>query len=317
MLKEISSFLARVGITLFAFWWIFRMVEVESLKEALRSADMSWLLVSLAFFTAAQLAGIIRWALLVPKHAAVTFGFLTNAYFVAAFFNTILPTTVGGDVVRGYDLIKATGEWKNSLASVLMDRLLGVAGFLAFGVAAWVGFPPAREDPVIRIGFYGFCGVVALTFSILGSRKMLQTLLRPFSKIGLGTLHSHAKQFQESLLAYFKQPKRLLPAFGMSLLVQTLAILMFAAVVKAFSLPIPLLFLILAVPIIVTISQLPISLNGWGLREGATILMLQRINIEPAQALSVSLLCGVIPLASGVVGGLLFLARQKRRKKRA
>ena len=316
MLKEVVSFLARVGVTVFAFWWIFRTVDVESLKTALAAADLNWLFISLGLFTAAQFAGITRWALLIPKHRTLTFPFLTNSFFVASFFNTILPTTIGGDVVRGYDLIKATGEWKTSLASILMDRLLGVSGFLVFGLAAWIGFPPAREDPVMQIGFYSFCGVVLLTYCILGSRRMLQTMLLPFSKIGLGTLQSHAKQFQTTLFAYFNPPQQLLLAFGMSLFVQTLSILMFAAVVKAFSLPIPLMFLILTVPIIVTVSQLPISLNGWGLREGATILILQRINIDPAQALSVSILCGVIPFVSGAVGGLLFLARQKKRKKK-
>lgn len=315
MPKGAVSFLIRAAITAFAFWWIFRLVDLGSLQQTLRSADPNWLGVAVALFLLAQVFGIGRWQLLVPRHPAVRFPFLANSYFVASFFNTILPTTVGGDIVRGYDLIKATGEWRHSLASILMDRLLGVSGFLAFGLAAWVLFPPAREDPVVRTGFYGFCGVVLVTYAVLGSRRLLQAMLKPFSKVGLGTLQSHAKQFQESLLSYLAAPSRLIAALGMSFIVQILSIAMFTAVVKAFALPVPLLFLVLVVPIIATLSQLPISLNGWGIREGVTILLLQRIQIDPAQALSVSMLGGVIPFTSGILGGILFLARRQKKRR--
>ena len=118
------------------------------------------------------------------------------------------------------------------------------------------------------------------------------------------------------MLAYFRRPKTLLAAFGISLVVQSLAILMVAAVSKALALSIPLVFFILIVPIILTISQLPISLNGWGVREGATILLLKRIGVGAPEALSLSLVCAVIPLLSGAIGGILFLTRQRRKKAR-
>jgi len=179
---------------------------------------------------------------------------------------------------------------------------------------AWAVYPPAREDPVIRAAFLIYCGIVGLTFLVLGSRRVLQASLRPFGKIGLGQLKSHAQQFQESLLGYLRRPKVLLSAFGVSLVVQLLAIGIFAAVSKALALPIPLVFLILIVPIVMIISQVPISLNGWGVREGATILLLKRMGVGAPEALSLSLVCAVIPLLAGGIGGILFLMRRRRRR---
>lgn len=256
---------------------------------------------------------VLRWRLVTPAHRRLTVPFLANAFLVGCFFNTILPTTVGGDVVRGYDLIKATGRWRESLASILMDRMLGVSSFLFFGVAAWAAFPPAREDPMLRSGFYGFCAVVTLSFSVLISRRLLRGLFRPFARIGLGQLESHAKQLQETLREYLRDPKRLLAAFGVSMGIQALTISMFIAVARALDLPIPLLLLILVVPIVVTVSQLPISLNGWGIREAAVVLLLGRIGIGAPQALSLSLLSAVIPLLSGVAGAAVFLTRRRRK----
>ena len=293
------------------------MVDLSALGATLAGADRGWLGGSFFIFFLTQWAAIARWSMLVPKHPALTWPFLTNSYFVGSFFNTFLPTTVGGDVVRGYDLIKATGQWRESLASVLMDRLLGLTGFGLFALAAWGIYPPLRQDPVIRLGFFSFCGLVAATFAVLGSRRVLRAMLRPFGKIGLGVLQSHATQFQESLLSYFRHPKRFSGAAATTILVQMLCIGMFAAASKALYLPIPLSFLILVVPIIVTVSQLPISLNGWGIRELVTIQLLGRIGVGQAEALALSLLCASIPLSAGLIGGILFILRKRKKPRKS
>ncbi len=314
MLNRVLSLVGRAAITALAFWLIFRNVDVASLRDAFSTANRAWLLAAVVFFSLAQLGCVTRWRMLVPPHPALKWKFLVNSYLVASFFNTFLPTTVGGDVLRSYDLIKATGQWRESLASVLMDRLVGLATLMGLGLAAWLSFPPARTDPVLRGGFFGFCLIVLTGIGFLSSRRVLHTALRPFGKIGLGQLQAHAKQLQESLLAYFHEPKRLLKAFGISLGTQVAAVPMFVAISRALHLQVPILFFILVVPIVITVSQLPISLNGWGIREGATILFFQRIGIEPARALTFSLICATIPLLAGAIGGILFLLRRRRRR---
>ena len=313
ILRSMPALALRLGITGFAFWWIFRKVDFGSLRQVLSSADPTWLAAGLLFFFVSQLGCITRWSMLVPRHRALNWPFLADSFLVGQFFSMFLPTTVGGDVVRGYDLIKATGEWKESLASILVDRLTGFVGFLAFALVAWAGFPPARQDPLIRTAFAGFCGLVAVTFAVLGSRRVLQGMLVPFGKIGLGQLHSHAKQFQDALRAYLGRPKRLAAAFGVTAVIQVAAILMYAAVCRALHLAVPLAYLVLIVPIIITISQIPVSLNGWGIREGATVLFLGRIGVATEQALSLSLVCAFIPVFSALLGAALFLARRRRK----
>ncbi|MBI3312001.1 MAG: flippase-like domain-containing protein [Candidatus Omnitrophica bacterium] len=312
--KTALTLLLRTGITLFAFWWIFRKVDAAEVRQTLGSADRFWLVMTVGVFFASQAGCILRWRFLVPAHPGLKLPMLANSFFVGSFFNTFLPTTVGGDVIRGYDLIKITGEWRGALASILVDRLLGLVGFLSFALAAWVALPTAREDPMIRATFIGFCLLVAVTFSVLGSRRLLRTLLRPFGKIGLGQLQSHAKQFQETLRDYVLHPARLLKALAVTLTIQVLAILLYAAAAKALRMPVPLMYLILVVPMIMTISQVPVSLNGWGIREWATVLFLGRIGVSGHEAISLSLICALIPLLSGVIGAALFLGRQRRKK---
>lgn len=313
--KAALSFLLRAGITLFAFWWIFREIDLATVRQTLSSADRFWLAVTVAFFFVSQAGCVLRWSFLAPAHPGLNLRVLADSFLVGSFFNAFLPTTVGGDVIRGYDLIKITGEWRGSLASILVDRLLGLVGFLIFALAAWAALPAAREDPMIRTGFAGFCLLVGVTFAVLGSRRVLGTLLRPFGKIGLGQLQSHAKQFQDALRGYIQRPSRLLKGLAVTAAVQILAIGIYAATAKALHLPIPLIYLALVVPIIITLSQVPISLNGWGIREWATVLFLGRVGIPGHEALSLSLICALIPLLSGGVGAVLFLGRRRGRKR--
>ncbi len=314
-LRTVFSFLIRLGVTAAAFWWIFRGVDFVSLKQTILGANHAWFGFALALFFLAQFACIWRWHLLVPAHPSLTLPFLTNSFLVGNFFSSFLPTTVGGDVVRSYDLIKATGQWKEPLASVLLDRLIGLAAMVVMASAAWAVFPPARTDPVLRFGFLLVCGVLFAALAVLGSRRVLRATLKPFKKIGLGQLETHAKQFQESLLSYRHRLKVVLSALGISIVIQVLSIGIFAAIAQGIYSPIPLLFLVLIVPILFTVSQLPISLNGWGVREGATILFLARIGVEAHQALTISLIGGTLPLLSGAIGGILFLMRKVRKRR--
>ena len=311
--KNLLGLLGRLGITLFAFWWVFRSVDFSVLREIFRAAGIRWLLLGVGLFFAGQIGCIVRWWLLAPRHPSLKWPFLANSFFVGNFFNMFLPTTVGGDVVRGYDLIKATGEWKGSLASVLADRLAGFVGFFLFALAAWILFPPARQDPLVRGAFAGFCALVVVTFAVLGSPRILRAMLKPFGKIGLGQLESHAKQFQEALRSYLRRPRLLMTVLGVTCFIQVSTILMFSAIARALHLAVPLAYLVLTVPIILTLAQIPISLNGWGIREGATVLFLGRIGVTTEHALSLSLFCAMIPILSALIGAVLFLLRKRRK----
>jgi uncharacterized protein (TIRG00374 family) len=313
--KSWLSLSIRIAITVLAFLWIAHQVDWVTLKQAFLQADPYGLGIGVALFLLAQCLCIVRWRILIPSHPAVTWAFLTRSFFVASFFNTILPTTVGGDVVRGYDLIRATGQWRTALASVLMDRLVGWVGFLSVAIIAWCTFKPVREDTTLQLAFWGFCLLTASALAVLGSRKVFHFMLRPFARVGLGALESHARQFQESVLNYVKQPKILLHALGVTLGVQLCVIFMFASVSQAFHLTVPIPFFMLIVPVVITLSQLPISLNGWGIREAATIMFLGQVGVSGEKALALSLLVATIPVISAVVGAVLFLKR-KRQKKR-
>ena len=56
---------------------------------------------------------------------------LTELYFVGTFFNNMLPTGIGGDVIRGYELAKDGTGAAASASSILVDRATGLITLMA------------------------------------------------------------------------------------------------------------------------------------------------------------------------------------------
>jgi len=59
---------------------------------------------------------------------------LTCINFVGCFFNNFLPTSIGGDMVKGYYIAKRTNRKMESLSAILMDRLFGFSVLISFAV---------------------------------------------------------------------------------------------------------------------------------------------------------------------------------------
>ena len=62
------------------------------------------------------------------------------------------------------------------------------------------------------------------------------------------------------------------------------------------------------VPTIVLVAMAPISIAGWGVREGAMVIGLGLLGVSAADALAVSVSYGLVQIAVGVLGGSLWLA---------
>ncbi len=313
-IKPVLPLLIKSAVTATAFWLVLRMVDLSELLRTLRAVNPAWLAAAVAAFFAAQAACIIRWKILLNSGKPVSWAFAARAFFVASFFNLFLPTTIGGDFVRVYDTVKETGDWRHSLASILIDRLFGLAGFLLFAGGAWLLFPAARADALIQTGLLVLAILLVSALAVLNSRRALNLLLKPFDKIGLGQIEAHSKQFQETIFSYRKQPKILAQALTATTFVQIGAVLIYWSVCNAFRLEVPLVFLFVTVPVIIASAQIPVSINGWGVREATTVLFLSRAGVDPHEALSVSLICGLIPLLGGFVGAILFLLKKKKKR---
>jgi hypothetical protein len=108
-------------------------------------------------------------------------------------------------------------------------------------------------------------------------------------------------------MLYKGEPRILLKAVGTSFLVQVSSVATFYVISKGLGMKVPIGYFFIFVPIAVTISMIPISLSGLGLREGAFVYLFTKVGATDAQALTVSLVAFAAAVLLGLIGGIEYI----------
>src|SRR5207249_5211049 len=126
--------------------------------------DLGILVAAFGLYLLAITAGAYKWGILLAAQGIrVPLYYLLRYTFVGLFFGNFLPSNVGGDVVRAYDLARFTERKAVSSASVVVDRLTGLMVFIAsavvMGVIAviWLNQPALLNVTIISAVLFFFC----------------------------------------------------------------------------------------------------------------------------------------------------------------
>ena len=116
------------------------------------------------------------------------------------------------------------------------------------------------------------------------------------------------------MLAALRRPRYLAIALVYGIIFWLLAILNCYAYGSALGIHVPSYFYIVAVPLIALVSFLPISINGFGLRESAYVYTFSTMHVSSAVALLLALLLDAQALLFGLAGGCVYLALLSKTK---
>lgn len=258
-----------------------------------------WLLACFVYVVA-QLASSLRWQLLArPVGFDLPLGRITAIYFVGMFFNLVLPTSVGGDVVRAWHLTRHAPEyktrWAEALLCVFADRASGLAVLILLaGGAALLTPLPAWMAWLCG----GLAGGLALGLCCLPLMPLMA---------GLPLVGGPARKVAELLAAYGREPGTQALALLLSVIVQGAGVVQVWVIGLALRLDVPLAHFAVAVPLVALFTLLPISVGGHGLREAALVLLLAPVGVDAATAVTLSLLWLASCALVGSVGGLIHL----------
>jgi glycosyltransferase 2 family protein len=289
--------------------------DLQAIGSLFRSLHIPIFFGSILLYLLTQLLSTIRWrCLLRAEKIDLPFRRLILLYFEGMFFNLMLPTAIGGDLVRGYQVSRLTERREASLASILVERL---SGFAALAIIACIAIIPAYthvNDPlVIWLTAGSAAGMVALIASLLSDR--LQALFfRLLHGVGLGRFHETVHRLYEAVQRYWTHRSVLLLALGLSLVLQSLFITIVYLISQALNLPVPFRYFFLFVPLISVISMLPISIAGLGLRDGSAVYLFTKVGLDAAGALSLSLLWFAMTALCSGLGGIVFLVGHSQRQ---
>ncbi|SPQ00570.1 putative Membrane protein [Candidatus Sulfobium mesophilum] len=273
-INKIALFAIKLAVSALSLYMVFLKSDINQIIAMLRKMGLLPLLLASSLYVSSICGAAFRWKLLLPEK--FTFRGLFSLYMIGSFFSTFLPGVIGGDVVKAYYLNKDAKKLSLTLASVFMDRYLGYVSLMIIGMTAYP----------FALSFFGG-SVYKWLMPMIFIAFVIGSFL--FFGLKLGKRFKTVSEFYEyfSLLAARKDI--IAKTIGISLGIQATGFIAVAVLAAAIGENVPVLPLLVFLPIIITITSLPISISGLGVREGSFVLLLGLIGVKPAVATSISL----------------------------
>ena len=309
-------FLSRLAVSLGLISYLLSTIDIEEFLDQIAKLAVLDLFTAISIIFFLVFINSFRWKIVLTKvDKKEAYFVLWRLWMIGAFFSQALPSSIGGDAVRIWILSDRGFSISNASASVIVERFSGFMVMIIFSLGAIpiLATKVNSIEPLITLSLVVFFGIF-----ILFVLTFLDRLLAPFSRLldffsshhfgrlllriieGIGPLPSHIRR------VLFLGKGRV-SIFICSLAVQSGHI--FMAWFLCLSLSIELSFtdcLIVVTPALL-LSAIPISIAGWGVREGAMVVALQFLNVQQELAFTLSIVFGLTLLLSSLPGGFLWL----------
>jgi uncharacterized membrane protein YbhN (UPF0104 family) len=289
------SKLIRLGISVVLLGWVAYKTDWGKFSQVFSSLRLELWLAGVGLYALAQTISSRRWQI-ITRALGFTQGMgeLTRFYFIGTYFSLLLPTSVGGDVVRAWYLDNRSGRRLTAFLSVFLDRLSGLIVLLAMGCLA-VLFSPIRLESWIIWSVWGMtaCAAIGLvTLPLVAGWMRLGEARVQQIKIALGLL---------------RQPRLLAGTTFLALIVQALNVVIVWLVGQALHVDIPSAFYWILTPMVSLLTMLPITVAGTGIRELSTAWLLAPLGVGHDLAVSLALLWFAVFAAVSLMGGVVYL----------
>jgi glycosyltransferase 2 family protein len=296
----------RVGVTAGLFLLLSRSIDWQELRGALVKADATELILAALALSVALLFSALRWQLC-ARSAGIDqpIGFYLRATYAATFMGQFLPAGVGVDAVRLAFFLHGRARLAQALQSLVLDRLLGVVAMISVMAAGlpiiWVRLPPLLRLLGCSL-ILGLVAGMAMVWSITKLRFIAD--YRGGGK--RGKLIDLATAIRGSVLS-----RDSLKALTVSVVIYCSSIAGVYCIALSLGIALNYFELLAVVSMAMFLALLPVSLNGWGVREGAMIVGLSALSVNREPALLISLLFGFGAAVVTLPGGFFWYLKKQ------
>lgn len=283
--------------------------DPRQVARAMAGVDWRWIAAAAALVLIDRTLMAWRWiALLAPiQHGTrPSMGSLLRIFFITTFIGTFLPS-VGGDAVRAWRLSRAGVSSHESVASVLMDRLLGVIAILMAAAAGLAAAPDLLGERAVWLGLAVTLAGCAAGMSVVFSRRagsVVVALMRRTA--GVARLQGAAAGLFAALRAYNGHRGLLAAVLTMSLAVQVIRILQGWLLGLSLGIAAGPAAYFAFIPIILLVLLLPLPGNGIGSSQAAFVWTFGRVGVSSPHAFALSVLFIGLGIVGNLPGALLY-----------
>jgi len=297
-----------VSTALLAFLIIRSWNSLKNFTSILKILNPVFLLLAVTLYLLGIIAEMLRWDILLrAQDIRILKGFLTQSLFIAYFYSNIFPTNIGGDIYRAYDLHgnKDIPLDKN-ISVIVVERFIGMLSGTVYLVISFFGI----------YKYLNLTTILSLSILPLGGLLLFFIILKPkafkidrlFKKIRFFTrFEPKYNSFLQHFVSYKSKIRYLLVSFALSLAAQLLFYTGFYIVAIYIDLDLPFFAFFFLIPVILLISNVPISIGGIGIRENSFVLLLKNFSVSENTWTLYALVSLFIIVFSALLGGVIYL----------
>jgi len=308
--RKILLILVKLAFSACLLYLLYRKIPIRAIAEVLLDINPVYLIpVALLLFVNSLLSAW-KWQLfLQADEIDLPFFTLLSTYMIAYFYNMFLPTNIGGDAYRIYDVSRRSGETVRTVASVFADRVTGFVAMVSLGALASPYVAYRFGEPLF------FFGPIAVFIALFVALYCLyrQTPVRFLLRVtGLGKIQAVERITEKFFLSFARYGsnrdlliKTMLISFAFQLSVMTIIYLLS----RSLHAQVPYIYFCAFVPLIGLMEMLPLSINGIGLRDAGYVFFFGKAGMSDLQTRSLAILFLAMSITYSLSGGLFYLPR--------
>jgi uncharacterized protein (TIRG00374 family) len=279
----------------------------RGVNRMVREADWGFLAAAILVLPLVHLITSYRWYVLLHAQdirIGLARTFVLN--MVGAFYNSFMPGSTGGDVIKAYYASKHTTHRTRAVLTVLIDRIIGLLALLVLGGAMAAFQWHIAECRQVAVG----AGVI-LAMTAAGLLVFYQPTLRRATGLdwvmGKLPMQPQVRKAVEAMETYGRRPGVVLWAFACSFPVHVTTIVSATFAGYAFHLPLSPLYYWVVIPVTALVGAIPISPQGAGVMEVFAVQLTQHHGVTVAQAFALVMCVRLTAIFWNLVAGLFAL----------
>jgi len=309
-MKFLTSTAARLIITAAILAYLLRSIDVGASVHAMLRVDPWWFAFTLLLVAIDRVVMAVRWLLLLRAAGVdISATAALRIFLTSSFVGSFLPAGVGADAARAYEVASRTSRGSQAVASVGIDRMLGLVAIAVLGIAGLAGWSQ-HVDPDLRLRLMAaaFLGGAA-TLAVVWVDPLVRACLPARWH---GTLWGwRVLRLGDAVGAYRRHPRVLLQVMALSIAVQLVRVFQAYGLGRGLGLEIGLPYYLVFMPVAMLLLLLPVSISGFGLPQAAIVWLLRPVGVPDAESLALATLIIVIGIIGNLPGALLYAVRRK------
>ncbi len=311
MLKKRLPLALKFLVSGLLIWFLLANVDLEAAKERVLEIAPGMVALATAIFLVQPLIGALRWqAVLDAIGAPLPFARAVGFVFIGTFFSQTLPSSVGGDAVRIYKTYRAGLTLRGAVNGVMLERIAAVVALVALVAATQPFFlPRVGEDTA---GWIGSAVALSVAATVAGMVVLLVLDQLPASLRGWRLVRGLARLGADARKV-FLAPRAAGKALGWGVAGHVNLSLGVYVLALGLELEVTWVDCIALFPPVLLVTTLPISIAGWGVREGAMVAAFSLVGVPVEGALVLSILFGLLIVLISLPGGVVWMLSGDRR----